>query len=179
MTAFAAVTELLARLGAELDFDVASDVAGPCGTIDVVWFDRRLPLSAVPAEPLDLRDAPVLPVVTFAVRSCAMLEMPEIASLLACLEGVGAPLRIIVIARDGRQAKLAPVLQSLEQLHRLDEDSDLQARLAPRLRERATAAGRTVALLQSEIVEWARRLREAHPRSYSAESLFHRTGAIE
>ena len=43
----------------------------------------------------------------------------------------------------------------------------------------APASGRTIVMLQSELVEWARRLREARPRSYSAETLFNRTGAID
>ena len=141
----------------ELDFDVATNVEGACGAIDVVWLDRRLPLAAAPVERLDLRDAPVLPVVAFAVRTSAMLDTSDPASLLAALEGVGARLRILVIARDGRQAALAPALQSLDQLHRLDEDAAVRARLMPHLRGRA-GAGRTVAMLQSELVEWARRL---------------------
>jgi hypothetical protein len=178
MTALVAVTELLARLGAELEFDVAKNVEGACGAIDIVWLDHRLPLAAAPSASLHIRDAPVLPVVAFAVRACAMLEPPDLVALLADLDNIGAPLRIIVIARAGRQSKLAPALQSLEQLHRLDEDGAVRARLAAELRER-TAAGRTIILLQSEIVEWAGRLREAHPRSYSAESLFGRTGAID
>jgi hypothetical protein len=178
MTALLSVTELLARLGAELDFDVARNVEGACGAIDVVWLDRRLPLAAAPVERLDLRDAPVLPVVAFAVRTSAMLDTSDPASLLAALEGVGARLRILVIARDGRQAALEPALQSLDQLRRLDEDAAVHARLIPHLRGRA-GAGRTVAMLQSELVEWARRLREVRPRSYSAESLFDRTGAID
>jgi hypothetical protein len=179
MTAVPAVTELLARLGAELDFDVVKNVEAPCGTIDAVWLDRRLPLAALPCESPDLRDAPVLPVVAFAVRACAMLETSNLLPLLTGLEGIGAPLRIVVIAREGMPTKLAPALQSLEQRQRLDEDAEMQARLARQLRERTAAPGRTVVLLQSEVVEWARRLREMHPRSYSAESLFHRTGAID
>jgi hypothetical protein len=178
MTAVVAVTELLARLGAELDFDVARNVDAPGGAIDAVWLDRRLPLAAAPAERPHIRDAPVLPVVAFAVRASAMLEPPELVALLAALDSVGAPLRVVVIAREGLQAKLAPALQSLKQLHRLDEDAAVRTRLVPELRER-TASGRTVVMLQSEIVEWAGRLREAHPRSYSAESLFDRTGAID
>jgi hypothetical protein len=46
------------------------------------------------------------------------------------------------------------------------------------LRERTHVHGRTIAMLQVEVVEWARKLREIHPRSYSAESLFNRTGRI-
>ena len=49
MTAVVAVTELLARLGAELDFDVARNVDALGGAIDAVWLDRRL---LPPAEEL-------------------------------------------------------------------------------------------------------------------------------
>ena len=178
MSVLRTIIDLLGRLGTELDFDVSHDVEGSSGAADVVWFDRRLPIARSAGVPLDLRATPALPVVAFAVRTSAMLDTSDPASLLAALEGVGARLRILVIARDGRQAALAPALQSLDQLHRLDEDAAVRARLMPHLRGRA-GAGRTVAMLQSELVEWARRLREVRPRSYSAESLFDRTGAID
>jgi len=74
---------------------------------------------------------------------------------------------------------LAPALQSVDQLRRQDDDSELRARIAPGLCADARAHGRTVVMLQSEVVEWARRVREVRPRSYSAESLFNRTGAID
>jgi hypothetical protein len=179
MTALPALIELLARLGAELDFDVAKHVEGPHGPVDVIWFDRSLPLAAIATETLDLREAPVLPVVAFATRTAAMLEAAEFATAVAGIDDTRAPLRILVIARDSRHGVLAPALQSVDQLRRQDDDSELRARIAPSLRADAQAHGRTIIMLQSEIVEWARRLREVRPRSYSAESLFNRTGAID
>lgn len=179
MTALPALIELLARLGAELDFDVAKAVEGPHGPVDVVWFDRSLPLAAVATGPLDLRDAPALPVVAFAARTAATLETSELAGVVAGIDDTRAPLRILVIARDSRHSALAPALQSVEQMHRQDDDFELRERIAPQLRTDASAHGRTIVMLQSEIIEWARRLREVRPRSYSAESLFNRTGAID
>ena len=179
MTALPALIELLARLGAELDFDVARNVEGPDGPVDIVWLDRCLPLAAVAADPLDISEAPVLPVVAFAARTAAMLESENIAAITAAAEATAAPLRILVIARDSRVAALAPPLQSIEQMKRQDQDTSLRAHIAATLRERARPPGRTIVMLQSELVEWARHLREVRPRSYSAESLFNRTGAID
>ena len=179
MTALPALTELLARLGAELDFDVARNVESAHGHVDVVWFDRCLPLAAVVSDPIDLSEAPVLPVIAFAARTGAMFEAADLATVLAGLEASGAPLGIVVIGRDSRQAALAPSLQSIEQLRKQDDDLALRRRIADSLRAQPRSAGRTIAMSQNELVEWARRLREVRPRSYSAESLFHRTGAID
>jgi hypothetical protein len=179
MTALPALIELLARLGAELDFDVARHVEGPDGPVDVVWFDRSLPLAAVAAEPLDISEAPVLPVVAFAARTAALFETEDLDAIVAAIEGTAAPLRIVVIARESRLAALAPPLQSIEQMKKQDQDAALRAHICASLRERARTTGRTIVMLQSELVEWARHLREVRPRSYSAESLFNRTGAID
>jgi len=179
MTALPALTELLARLGAELDFDVARSVECVHGPVDVVWFDRCLPLAAVVSDPIDLAEAPVLPVIAFAARTAAMFEAADLAMVLAGLEASGAPLGIVVIGRDSRQAALAPAVQSIEQLRKQDDDLALRRRIAESLRAHPRSHGRTIAMSQDELVEWARRLREVRPRSYSAESLFNRTGAID
>jgi hypothetical protein len=179
MIASAPLLELLLRLGSELDFDVARDVESAGGILDVVWFDASLPIAAVAAESLDLRDAPVLPVVAFFTGTASTLEATELADTSAWLQNSGAPLRIIVIARDSRQAALAPALHSVEGLKKQDADIALRTRIAAALSADASGPGRTIAMLQSEVVEWARRVREIRPRSYSAESLFNRTGAID
>ncbi len=179
MTALAPMLELLVRLGVELDFDVARDVETAGGSVDVVWFDRCLPIAAVAAESLDLRDAPVLPVVAFVTGTAAAFEAADLTLATARLEGTLAPLRILVIVRDSRQSALAPSLQSIEGLKKQDADVAMRGRIAAALRAEAGTRGRTIAMLQSEVVEWARRLREIRPRSYSAESLFNRTGAID
>lgn len=180
MNASTALIELLARLGDELDFDVAKDVETRDGKIDVVWFDRNLPLAAVViADPLDLADAPVLPVIAFAARTGATFDAGDLIGPVAALEASGAPLRIVAVARDSRLPALAPALQSIEQRRKQDQDAALCGRIAEWLGARPRTAGRTIAMRQEELVEWARRLREARPRSYSAESLFNRTGAID
>lgn len=179
MTALAPLLELLVRLGSELDFDVARDVESGKGAVDVVWFDRSLPIAAVASESLDLREAPVLPVVAFVTGSAAAFEAADLAATTARLEATSAPLRILVISRDSRQSALAPALHSIEGLKKQDADIAMRARIAAALRTDAYAPGRTIAMLQSEVVEWARRVREIRPRSYSAESLFNRTGAID
>ena len=178
MTACVPLLEFLMRLGSELEFDVARDVACAGGTVDVVWFDRRLPLAAVSPDSLDIREAPVLPTVAFVTDTAAAFENADLADTIACIDATAAPLRILVIARDGRSGALAPALQSVDALKKQEGDTALRARLATMLRERGQHSGRTIAMLQGEVVEWARRLREIHPRSYSAESLFNRTGRI-
>jgi hypothetical protein len=179
MTAQPALHDLLARLGAELDFDVARHVAVAGGEVDAIWFSRSLPLAAVAADPLDLSSAPVLPLVAFVALTAPELETSEVDALTLRLEATGAPLRILVIGRSTRSCALAPSVQSIEQLQKREEEAALRARVASSLRNSTNAPGRVICMLQSELVEWARRLREARPRSYSAESLFNRTGAID
>jgi hypothetical protein len=174
-----ALNDLIARLGAELDFDVARHVEAARGAVDVVWFDSCLPLAAVGSESLDLREAPVLPVVAFVTRTAAALEASSHVEVTASLEHTCAPLRIIVIGRDSRSDALAPTLQSVDQLRRRDDEAALRSRIAASLRERVSVSGRTIVMLQGELVDWARRLREVKPRSYSAESLLSRTGPID
>jgi hypothetical protein len=178
MSPLPAVIELLLRLGSELDFDAARNVECGGAVVDAVWFDRSLPIAAM-AGPLDLREAPALAVVAFLSRTAAMLGADEVREATALLERTAAPLRVLVIGRDSRPSALAPTLQSVEQLRRQDDDAQLRKRIAASLRESTGAAGRTIVMLQSELVEWASRLREVRPRSYSAESLFNRTGAID
>ena len=60
MAACVPLLELLMRLGSELEFDVAREVACAGGTVDVVWCDPKLPLAAVTSGSPDLRDVPVL-----------------------------------------------------------------------------------------------------------------------
>ncbi len=130
MTALAPMLELLVRLGVELDFDVARDVETAGGSVDVVWFDRCLPIAAVAAESLDLRDAPVLPVVAFVTGTAAAFEAADLTLATARLEGTLAPLRILVIVRDSRQSALAPALQSIEGLKKQDADVAMRGRIA-------------------------------------------------
>jgi hypothetical protein len=179
MTAQPALHDLLARLGAELDFDVARHIVVADGEVDAIWFDRSLPLAAVAGDPLDLAHAPVLALVAFVALTAPELEASEVDALTARLEATGAPLRILVIGRGTRSGPLAPAVQSIEQLQKREEEAALRTRVASLLRKTAHAPGRTIVMLQSELVEWARRLREVRPRSYSAESLFNRTGAID
>ena len=179
MTAQPALHDLLARLGAELDFDVARHVVVANGEVDAIWFDRSLPLAAVAEDPLDLAHAPVLPLVAFVALTAPELEVSEVDALTARLEATGAPLRILVIGRSTRSCALAPPVQSIEQLKKREEEAALRARVVATLRIGTQIGGRTIVMLQSELVEWARRLREVRPRSYSAESLFNRTGAID
>ncbi len=132
--ALPALNELIARLGAELDFDVARNVEVARGAVDVVWFDRSLPLAAVAAEPLDLRDAPVLPVVAFVALTAPELEDSELAAVTARMEDTGAPLRILVIGRTSRPGALAPALQSVDQLRkREDEATAARTHMSPRV----------------------------------------------
>jgi len=180
MTAASTLMDLLVRLGTELDFDVARNAESlRGGAVDVVWLDRCLPLAAAGADALDLRHAPVVPVVAFDVRTAVALDEREVEASIVRLENTGAPLRVLAIARDSRHSALAPLLQSVEQMHRQDDDFALRDRIADSLNIGAHTSGRTIVMLQSELSEWARHVREVKPRSYSAESFYKRTGVID
>lgn len=180
MTVIPTLLDLIMRLGAELDFDAARDVAvGAAGPVPVIWLDKSLPACALGAVCIDLRTAPVLPVVAFDVGLAAALEGSGWKDMVRRLERTGAPLRVVVIGRSGPQAALAPLLQSVDQIGAREDEAELRGRLVAEIAAQAPAHGRTIVLLQHELVEWARQLRNAKPRSYSAESLFHRIGAID
>jgi hypothetical protein len=178
MTAIQTLIDLIMRLGAELEFDTARHVeCGAPAPVAVVWFDRCLPLCALGEEPVDLRVAPVLPVVAFDVGIASALESSGWQGIVHRLERTGAPLRVVVIGRNNKQTALAPALQSLDQMRLQEDEAALRARIIAELQP--PASGRTIVLLQNELVDWAKHLRSAKPRSYSAESLFHRIGAID
>ena len=180
MTAIPTLLDLIVRLGAELDFDAVREVeCGAHAPIPVVWFDRSLPVAALGAERVDLRVAPALPIVAFDVGVAASLEGAGWKDVVQRLERTRAPLRVLVIGRSGKQASLAPLLQSIDQIEARDDEAELRTRLLAEIAEESIAHGRTIVLLQHELVDWARQLRSAKPRSYSAESLFHRIGAID
>jgi len=180
MTATSVLIDLVVRLGAELDFDVAKHVRGFRGELlDVVWFNRRLPLGAVGTDPPDLRYAPVVPMVAFDIvlaSDCSDDELPAIAGRL---EESGAPLRVIVIGGAGKRATLSPVLKSVDAMQVEESEAALQSRIADLLIARPGTAGRTIVMLQQELIDWGRRLRDVKPRSYSAESMYRRTGVID
>jgi len=178
MTAIPTLLDLIVRLGAELDFDTARHVeCGAPAPVAVVWFDRSLPLCALGEETVDLRTAPVLPVVAFDVGFASAFETSGWKDIMHRLERTGAPLRVVIIGRNNKQTALAPALQSIDQIRVQEDEAALRARLVDELQP--SAQGRTIVLLQNELVDWAKHLRSAKPRSYSAESLFHRIGAID
>jgi hypothetical protein len=60
--------EFLSKVGNELGFDVKTEVeASESAFVDLVWFDRQLPLPKT-KKPLHMRYAPVLPVVGFEIE---------------------------------------------------------------------------------------------------------------
>ena len=180
MTATTALIELIVRLGTELDFDVALDVEGTREqSVPIVWLDRRLPLAAVAADPLDLRSSPVLPIAAFHIVFASTFDFAELDAIAARLESTGAPLRVVVIGRDARASSLAPMLQSVDSMRERDGEILLHTQLTDAFASRMSPHGRTIVMQQQELIDWARHLRDVKPRSYSAESLYRRTGVID
>jgi hypothetical protein len=63
--------ERLVQIGSSLGFDVVTEVeASESAWVDVVWFDKRLPLAALSSAKPKMRYAPVLPVLR-SKSSCA------------------------------------------------------------------------------------------------------------
>jgi len=96
---FAVWLEFLTRLGSDSSSIVAREVTCAGGTVDVVWFDPKLPLAAVTCEPVDIREAPVLPIVAFVTNTADASRPPILPRTTACIEATAAPLRVFVIAR--------------------------------------------------------------------------------
>jgi len=97
-----ALTDLLERLGSTLDFDVKAEVqASESACVDIVWFDKRLPVGK---KSFNLRYAPVLPVIGFEVEWGTGLNAKHVKGSVSNLNNLGAQLGIIVIAQHNLDA---------------------------------------------------------------------------
>ena len=146
-----ALTDLLVKLGSKLDFDVKTEVeASDSAFVDVVWFDKRLPVGK---KSSNLRYAPVLPVIGFEIEYTTALNAKHVKGSVSNLSNLSAQLSIIVIAQHNLDT-----LKS-QPTHRDDPREKIKMILRDRVYRwvyaEAQARGRIIVMFEQEVTKWA------------------------
>lgn len=163
MKSTATVIDLLVSLGKALGFDVLAEVeASESAWVDVVWFDKRLPVG--PKKP-KMRYAPVIPVAAFEVELQTGLNAKHVKGSVSNLSNLGAQLGVIVIGNKSLEllkkqtiGNASKTSQELEQLLRDRVYRWVYAEAQPRTR--------VIVMFEREVEEWAKRL--DHPSAQPA-----------
>ena len=147
-----ALFDLLERLGSKLEFDVKTEVeASDSAFVDIVWFDKRLPVGK---KSFNLRYEPVLPVIGFEVEWGTALNAKHVKGSVSNLSNLSAQLSIIVVAKHN--------LESLgnQPAHRKDSPGKLRMILTDRMYRwvyaEAQAKGRIIVMFEEEVKKWAK-----------------------
>ena len=147
--------ELLENLGNSLDFDARTEVeASESAWVDVVWFDKHLPVGE---KPFKMRNALVLPVVAFEVEWGTGLNAKHVKGSVSNLNNLGAQLGVIVIAQHN--------LVTLQKLpsHAKENPKELQKILSDRVNRwvysEAQAKSRIIVMFEREFINWAKGLK--------------------
>jgi hypothetical protein len=144
--------EFLSKVGNELGFDVKTEVeASESAFVDLVWFDRKLPLPKT-KKPLHMRYAPVLPVVGFEIERHTGLNAKHVKGSVSNLNNLNAQLGVIVIGSGNLE-----YLKKKGPYQNLDEKQIKQI-----LRERvyrwvyaeAQPRCRIIVMFESEVTAW-------------------------
>jgi hypothetical protein len=148
------VSEMLNRLGKELQFEVREEVeASESAYVDLVWFDGRLPLGKKIGN---MRYAPVLPVVGFEVELRTALNAKHVKGSVSNLSNLGAPLGVIVIGSEnieilGKQS--AHFKKSYEERKKI-----LCDRVYRWVYAESQPKGRIIVMFEDEVRDWAKRI---------------------
>jgi hypothetical protein len=118
--------------------------------VDVVWFDKRLPVGK---KSFNMRYAPVLPVVAFELEWGTGLNAKHIKGSVSNLSNLGAQLGVIVIARHNLvalQKQPAQAKNSEEALEKI-----LRDRVCRWVYAEAQPKGRIIVMFEREVIKWA------------------------
>ncbi len=157
MTTKPALVQRLIELGKLLEFDVRAEVeASESAYVDVVWFDKRLPLGALGQRQLNMRYAPVLPVAAFEVELRTGLNAKHVKGSVSNLNNLGALLGVIVLGSQNlQQLKKRPP-------HTEKSDQELEQILRDRVYRwvyaEAQPRNRVIVMFESEVDRWASHL---------------------
>lgn len=158
-----ALTDLLVRLGSKLDFDVKTEVeASDSAYVDVVWFDKRLPVGK---KSSNLRYEPVLPVVGFEIEWATALNAKHVKGSVSNLSNLGAQLGVIVIGHANLETLAAQFASSnetaissgaLKQKQPEEFKKSLCDRVYRWVYAEAQARGRIIVMFDKEVLNWAK-----------------------
>jgi len=151
------IEDIIVEIGSRLEFEAVKEVeASGSAWIDVVWFDKSIPISSLGVKKPDLRKHPVLPVVGFEIEKKTANDAKHIKGSISNLEVLGAPLGVIVIGQDNLKIwrKQADKYKNLS-------DTELEEKILKRLRkwkDEVRPRCRIVIMLEKDIIEWTNRL---------------------
>lgn len=168
-----AVTQRLIDLGKSLDFDVLTEVEASEGSayVDVVWFDKRLPVGMKKPR---MRYAPVLPIVAFEIELQTGLSAKHVKGSVSNLSNLGATLGVVVI---GMQNLVLLRKQTKGNLTKTDEELEqlLRDRVYRWVYAEAQPRTRVIVMFEREISDWADRLTSGQTKSFSVNAGFSQT----
>ena len=145
------IKDLLVTLGTHLGFDVRKEVeASESAWVDLVWFDKRLP---VRDKSSNMRHEPVLPVVAFEIEWGTGLNAKHVKGSVSNLNNLAAQLGVILIAQHN-------LFALANQPPHKESDQDMLEKI---LRDRvyrwvyaeARAQGRIIVMSEKEVIQWA------------------------
>lgn len=144
--------EVLVKLGNLLDFDVRKEVqASDSAFVDLVWFDKRLP---VPAgnKAFHMRYKPVLPVVGFEIELHTALNAKHVKGSVSNLSNLGAQLGVIVIGNDNLSALQKQPAQQKKSLKEVKQT--LCDRVYRWVYAEAQPRSRIIVMFEDEVLVW-------------------------
>jgi len=147
--------KLLMQMGADLHFEVRREVeASESAWVDIVWFDKRLPLTTAHKK---MRYAPVLPVVAFEVELRTGLNAKHVKGSVSNLTNLGAQLGVIVIGQDNIAALLKQPAHSKETEKQAQEI--LRDRVYRWVYAEAQPRSRVIIMFENEVLDWSKELK--------------------
>ena len=157
MTNEPALFEVLKELGNYLEFDVREQVeASESAWVDMVWFDRHLPVGP---HHLKMRYAPVLPVVALEVELKTGLNAKHVKGSVSNLNNLGAQLGVIVIGNgnlDALKKQTAHTIETDEEIKQI-----LRDRVYRWIYAEAQPRGRIIMMFEDEVRAWDKKVRAA------------------
>lgn len=146
--------DLLSTIGSKLQFGVRAEVqASESAYVDLVWFDKRLPLP-IENKSFNMRYEPFLPVVGFEIELHTGLNDKHVKGSVSNLSNLGAQLGVIVIGKDN-------IIQ-LAKTHPKETEKQLKQTLRDRVYRWVYAEAqpkvRIVVMFEDEVLAWGKRV---------------------
>ncbi len=154
MASKSTLIQSLIDLGTSLGFDVLTEVeASESAWVDVVWFDKRLPVGKKKPR---MRYAPVLPVAAFEVEIKTGLHPKHVKGSVSNLSNLGALLGVVVIGNETLK------LLKKQPAHSSKTDLELEQNLRDRVYRwvyaEAQPRNRVIVMFEREVAEWVLRM---------------------
>jgi hypothetical protein len=146
--------QFLVKVGNQLNFDVRTEVqASESACVDVVWFDKQLPIPAGWKRNFNMRYSPFLPTVGFEVELHTGLNAKHVKGSVSNLSNLGAQLGVIVMGKGNfDDLRKKP-------LHQQETDAQITEILRDRIFRwvyaEAQPKGRIIVMFESEVRAWA------------------------